>query len=136
MAGNLKWNLITGLIGFAGTLALSMQQNIIKTAFVQSLYSFVFLFLITFLARWFLGLIVQSSQMPPGLAEELTKELDKEEATRGLNVDLATPDDTFLNAGAEEQSGFAPLNPPKLSTALGERKPEDAVRALRQMTDE
>lgn len=134
MAGNVKWNLMTGLIGFAGTLALSMPHNLLKTAFIQSLYSFIFLFLITFLARWLLGLVTQSAQTPDSAAEAVSRELEREEEIRGTRIDLATPDDAPVLYQAEADTGFAPLNPPKLSTDLGER-PEDVVKAIRQMTD-
>lgn len=137
MAGNLKWNLITGLIGFGGTLALSMPHNILKTAFIQSLYSFIFLFLITFLARWLLGLVAQSAQTPESAAEAVTRELEREEEIRGTRIDLATPeDDSPMLPQAAMDTGFTPLNPPKLSTDMGEHRTEDAVKALRQMTDE
>lgn len=136
MAGNLKWNLVTGLIGFAGTLALSMPHNILKTAFIQSLYSFIFLFLITFLARWLLGLIAQSAHTPHAEAEAISRELERQEETKGLKIDLATPDDSAILPQAEADSGFMPLNPPKLSTDFGERQTADAVKAIRQMTDE
>ncbi|RAV03535.1 hypothetical protein [Paenibacillus sp. YN15] len=135
MAGNVKWNLVTGLIGFAGTLALSMPHNILKTAFIQSLYSFIFLFLITFLARWLLGLVAQSAQTPDSAAEAVSRELAREEDIRGTMIDLATPDDAPVLSQTEADTGFAPLNPPKLSTDLGERQVADAVKALRQMTD-
>ncbi|MFM9327089.1 hypothetical protein [Paenibacillus mesotrionivorans] len=136
MAGNMKWNLVTGLIGFAGTLALSMPQNILKTAFIQSLYSFIFLFLITFLARWLLGLIAQSAHTPESAAEAVSRELEREEEVRGTRIDLATPeDDSPVLPQAETDTGFTPLNPPKLSTDFGEHRTEDAVKALRQMTD-
>lgn len=137
MAGNLKWNLVTGLIGFGGTLALSMPHNILKTAFIQSLYSFIFLFLITFLARWLLGLIAQSAHTPESAAEAVTRELEREEETRGTRIDLATPDDqAAILPHAEVDTGFTPLNPPKLSTDLGEQRTEDVVKAIRHMTDE
>ncbi|MNC56894.1 hypothetical protein D3C75_1065180 [compost metagenome] len=135
MAGNFKWNLVTGLIGFAGTLALSMPHNIWKTAFIQSLYSFIFLFLITFLARWLLGLIAQSAQSPDSAAEAVNRELEREEETRGMTIDLATPDDSPMMPQAEGDTGFMPLNPPKLSTDMGEHSTEDVVKAIRQMTD-
>ncbi|MNN85874.1 hypothetical protein D3C81_2032080 [compost metagenome] len=88
------------------------------------------------MARWLLGLIAQSAQTPESAAEAVTRELEREEEVRGTRIDLATPeDDSPVLPQAETDTGFTPLNPPKLSTDFGEHRTEDAVKALRQMTD-
>lgn len=143
MIGTYKWNLITGLVGFLGTLAISMPRNIPKTAFIQSGYSFAFLFAFTFIVRWVLGVALHQPQSA-GDADLVDGESDD---AKGLHIDLATPEDVpqaaltasqpsaDAPAAAEETEGFTPLNPPKLSSKLGQ-EPEELARALRHMTTE
>jgi hypothetical protein len=133
MSGTIRWNLITGLVGFLGTLLVSMPQNIFKTALIQSCYSFAFLFLFTFVVRWVLGLMLAaSSSEGPTLPQATEQELAK-----GQTIDLATPSEDLLSAAdvpAEEEL-FAPLNPPKLSTKV-DQSPEELAQALRHMSEE
>jgi hypothetical protein len=134
MIGNFRWNLATGLVGFLGTLAVSLPRNIIKTALVQSCYSFVFLFIFTFVVRWVLGLALHSGRNP---GKEGLGGHDAELMTKGQTIDLATPEDGAVSTQADsgEEDIFAPLNPPKLSTKI-DKNPEELVKAIRHMSEE
>ena len=134
MIGTFRWNLATGIVGFLGTLLISMPHNILKTALTQSCYSFVFLFLFTFVVRWLLGTVLRSN----GVSEEaLASAAELNSAPKGQTIDLATPDDGSFPgmAPAAEDGGFSPLNPPKLTTKM-DHHPEELVKAFRQMTEE
>lgn len=138
MIGTYRWNLITGLIGFLGTLAISMPRNIPKTALVQSGYSFALLFVFTYIIRWVLGMVIHSTAAAEPLPEEsLEPEQEQELAHKGQSIDLATPDDQAYPdvPQPEEEEAFVPLAPPKLSTKL-EQDPERLAKALRQMSEE
>ena len=134
MAGTFRWNIVVGLIGFAVNLMISLPNNVMKTAFIQSGYSFIFLFLFTFLVRWLIGMILHSVEAPqvPDLQDTPSG------PTVGRTIDLATPDEDagMAAVGDSEQAeeGFAPLRPPKLSTKI-EQSPEELAQILRQMTE-
>ncbi|MDF2924699.1 MAG: hypothetical protein K0R57_3613 [Paenibacillaceae bacterium] len=133
MFGTFRWNLAIGLIGFVATLILSAPQNIMKTALMQSGYSFLFLFLFTYLLRWLLGTIIHTSDAG---SETPSPDSFEEPGTKGQTIDLATPDEkpAPVLASSPEEAAFAPLNPPKLSTKLGQ-DPEEMASALRRMTE-
>lgn len=148
MIGSYRWNLFAGGIGLVGTLLISLPNNIWETALIQSLYSFLSLFLLTFIIRWVFGFLIRTSNsgsFKPGVT------FDQEtDSPRGQTIDLSTPADgevilprvdqqqgTGTNpANLDEDSVFTPLNPPKLSTKLEQQDPEELVRALRRMTEE
>lgn len=132
MIGTFRWNLVSGMIGFIGTLFVSLPNNIMKTAFIQSCYSFAFLFFFAFVIRWVLGILIHSSGVGPQVPHQQS---DQDNLQRGQSIDLATPNEDSLSIDSVEDSLFAPLNPPKLSTKL-DQDPEELVKALRRMTDE
>lgn len=134
MIGTFRWNLVTGLVGFLGTLAVSLPHNIMKTALVHSCYSFVFLFIFTFILRWALGLVLHSSRKTGAEGPEARED---EFMIKGQTIDLATPEDGngAGQAASGEDDAFAPLNPPKLSTKI-DTNPEELVKAIRHMSEE
>lgn len=147
MIGSYRWNLFAGGIGLIGTLFVSLPNNIWETALIQSLYSFLSLFLLTFVIRWVFGFLIRTSNT--GSSKSGIKHGQETGSPRGRTIDLSTPADGDPNlpeveqqqgtgtsgAPTDEDSLFTPLNPPKLSTKL-EQDPEELVRALRRMTDE
>jgi hypothetical protein len=147
MIGSYRWNLFAGGIGLVGTLIISLPNNIWETALIQSLYSFLSLFLLTFIIRWVFGFLIRTSNA--GSLKAGAVHHQESDSPRGRTIDLSTPADgepilprveqqqgtgTYA-ASMDEDSVFTPLNPPKLSTKL-EQDPEELVRALRRMTEE
>lgn len=136
MIGSFRWNVVAGVIGLIGTFMISVSQNVMKTALVQSLYSFLFLFFFTFAVRWVLGILVSASEANadgPPVREEAA------DSFRGRNIDYSTPEDGAAppedNPEQGDQDGFAPLNPPKLTTKM-DQQPDELAKALRRMTEE
>lgn len=138
MIGSFRWNLLAGLIGFCGTMLISLPKNVWKTALVQSAYSFLFLFIFLFAVRWVLGFMIQASNASAP-AHAVPGDTKEEAFRKGQSIDLSTPDEGVYPqdpaAAPAEDSGFAPLNPPKLTTKL-DANPEDLVKALRHMSEE
>jgi hypothetical protein len=136
MIGSFRWNLFAGAIGLIGTFLMSISQNVLNTALIKSVYSFIFLFIFTFVIRWILGILVSASGVNPG--RDVPKE-EFAESHKGRSIDYSTPEDDPINskdhATEDDQLGFSPLNPPKLTTKL-DQDPEEIVKALRRMTEE
>lgn len=136
MIGSFRWNLYAGAIGLIGTFLMSFSQNVLSTALLQSFYSFAFLFFFTFLVRWILKILISASGAN---ADRNTSQEERTDAHKGQSVDYSTPaDDPLFNRDApaeDDESAFAPLNPPKLSTKL-DQEPEEFVKAIRRMTEE
>lgn len=134
MIGTFRWNLFAGTVGLIGTFLMSISRNVLGTALIQSFYSFIFLFLFTFLIRWILGILVHTSSAQASMPLHKGEQSDSH---IGKSIDYSTPDASPLPlAGSEEEdSGFAPLNPPKLTTKV-DQDPEELVKALRRMTEE
>lgn len=134
MRGTIRWNAALGLIGFTATFLFSIARNPIVTTCVRGVYSFVVLFVIGFVFRWILGII---------LSDAAPQHQHVETAGLGKQVDLSTPEeDESIYAILREPSNsepkasqFQPLQLPQLVTHL-EPKTEQAVKAIRHLTEE
>ena len=135
MKGNLRFNLVFGVIGFIWTLLFSLTNNLFMTSVIRGLVSFVAWFLLAFLLRWVWTVISspQEHASPQGGKEE-----DKQTGNR---LDLTTPDESDeLNEllkpkpdqSNENGNGFTPLNPPKL---VSTKDPEELAKAVRHLTE-
>ncbi|MEK3722188.1 hypothetical protein [Paenibacillus sp. FSL H8-0034] len=137
MIGTIRWNLLLGAVSFVVTLSTSLINNIWSTALIRSCYSFVLLFLLVFLVRWILGTFA-------GIDKIIDTD-GAEDDSKGSTLDLTTPDEEeSLNQmlkgsrdphASEGENGFAPLNPPKLTSKVN-LETGDMVQALRQMSEE
>ncbi|NOU93408.1 hypothetical protein GC093_09280 [Paenibacillus sp. LMG 31456] len=138
MLGTIRWNFIVGGISFVLTFLISIFNNIWLTTLLRSFYSFIILFAVVFLFRWVLGTIAGFNQLA------VTEALHQEPADdhKGTTLDMSTPDeDAALHdmlKGSNSSgggTGFAPLNPPKLSSKQNMDAGELA-QAVRHMTEE
>jgi energy-coupling factor transporter transmembrane protein EcfT len=140
MAGTIRWNFIVGGISFVLTFLFSIINNIWLTTLLRSFYSFLILFAFVFVCRWLLGTLAGINKLP--VNEELHHESAEEH--KGTALDISTPDEGAdlhqmlkgpLNANpAAGGSGFAPLNPPKLSSKSN-LDAGDLAQAVRHMTE-
>jgi hypothetical protein len=134
MMGTISLNLIIGAISFVITFIVSSFTNIWMTTLIRSCYSFIILFLLVFLFRWVLGTFAG-----------LDKTTNVTDENKGTALDLTTPDeDAALNQmlkdsldpnATETEPGFAPLNPPKLSSKVN-MESEELAQALRHISEE
>jgi len=141
MIGTIRWNFIIGLLSFAITFASSIVNNIWLTSLLRSTYSFLIVFALTFLFRWVLGTIAGLNRLNAPDSQDGT-----EEAGKGASFDATTPDedaalhqllkDSLDSKAPAADAGFAPLNPPKLSSKLDNIEPAEMAQAVRRMTDE
>lgn len=132
MIGTILWNVIGGLVAFVGTFLLSIQTNLFITSFLRGLYSFVIMFVLLFVARWVIGLLLHTKN--PVTDVQASKEIHKEteQSHVGKHFDLVTPDED-TNASSVIESDFSPLNPPKLETKT-ESDPERLAQAVRHLS--
>lgn len=135
MKGNLRFNLVFGVIGFVLTLVFSLTNNLFMTSVIRGLVSFVIWFVLAFLLRWAWGVL---SSPPSEIAPMSVSEEDKH---TGGRLDLTTPDESDeLNEllkqkpdlSSERGAGFTPLNPPKL---VSTKDPEELAKAVRHLTE-
>lgn len=136
MIGTFRWNLLAGTVGFIGTLLASFHSNVWSTVLIHSIYSFLILFLFTFVVRWVLNVLILSSGTG---SRPILESHESDGIRKGQSIDLSTPDDVGLplngDSGQGDQMEFTPLNPPKLTTKL-DNNPQELANALRRMTDE
>ncbi|GAA4871751.1 hypothetical protein GCM10023310_59220 [Paenibacillus vulneris] len=141
MIGTVRWNLIIGLISLVITFISSISTNIWTTSLLRSVYSFAIVFIVIFLFRWILGTIAGLNQLNTDLKDGVSDEEGK-----GAALDLQTPeDDASLHQMLKDSldpkapsmdSGFAPLNPPKLSSKTNSMEPGEMAQAVRRMAEE
>ncbi|TDF98204.1 hypothetical protein [Paenibacillus piri] len=141
MIGSIRWNFLVGGLSFALTFCVSIVNNIWLTTLLRSVYSFIILFLVVFACRWALGTLAGFNK--PAGAETLHDESAEEH--KGNTLDLSTPDEEadlhqmLRNSQDGKESaggtGFAPLNPPKLSSKSNLDAGELA-QAVRHMTEQ
>lgn len=141
MIGTIRWNFFIGLLSLVITFASSISTNIWMTSLLRSIYSFLIVFILVFLFRWILGTIGGLNQLhtEPGNAP-------LENESKGTAFDAQTPDDeasihqmlkdTIDPKAPAMDSGFAPLNPPKLSSKTSSMEPGEMAQAVRRMTEE
>lgn len=131
MIGTILWNVVGGGIAFAGTFLLSIQSNLLTTSLLRGFYSFIIMFVLIFVVRFVIGLLL----MPPQNSKELTTEEEAsyqdEQSHLGQKFDLVTPDEE-MNTSQALESNFAPLNPPKLETKI-EPDPMRVAQAVRHL---
>jgi hypothetical protein len=138
MYGTLNWNFLIAGVSSALTFVVSMMNNLLLTSLVQSLYAFGIMFLVAFVFRFLIGMLV-SINIPFNTDLDLTP-VDEDD-DKGRNVSLSTPDaDEYLqqiikqnyanNDGQGEEEGFQPLNPTRLSSAP-ETQADPLVEAIR-----
>jgi hypothetical protein len=144
MIGTIRINLVVALIAGIFTFLLSVGHNLFLTTCLRSLYSFVILFVLTFVFRFVLGVFAGTdffTPLPSDKAEDSDVHL-------GSQLDLATPDDDeatrqMLKKQLEKPGQpletddlpFSPLNPPKLVTK-DNLDPEQMAGALRRMSED
>ncbi|MWV43525.1 hypothetical protein GRF59_07745 [Paenibacillus sp. HJL G12] len=135
MKGNLRFNLVFGVIGFILTLLFSLTNNLFMTSVIRGLVSFVIWFVLAFLLRWAWTAV----SAPP--AEEAPVSGKDEDMPTGNQLDLTTPDESDeLNEllkqkpdlSNERGAGFTPLQPPKL---VSTKDPEELAKAVRHLTE-
>ncbi|WP_079910246.1 hypothetical protein [Paenibacillus sp. 32352] len=141
MIGTVRWNLIIGLISLVITFISSISTNVWTTSLLRSVYSFAIVFIVIFLFRWILGTIAGLNQLNTDLKDGVSDEEGK-----GAALDLQTPeDDASLHQMLKDSldpkapsmdSGFAPLNPPKLSSKTNSMEPGEMAQAVRRMAEE
>lgn len=140
MPGKLRYYLLSGLIGFLITFAVSAGNNLFMTSFIRGLISFAVWFLLAFAASWMLGFL---KEMPGDYVPGQEAGPAAEEG-KGGNLDLLTPDESEqLNdllkpapSVSEVEMQFAPLNPPKLVKTPDDKDPEELVKVVRHLTEE
>ncbi|MHA6484375.1 hypothetical protein ACX1C1_20990 [Paenibacillus sp. strain BS8-2] len=154
MLGTWRWNAGFGIAGVGLTVIFSLGNNPISVILMRCIYAFVSFFIIAFIARFVLAIILK----PPGIAPEFS---DSELADqRGVELDLKTPDESeALNQLLKEQlqphtipaqkpvpepatsgdsngsNSFKPLSPPQLVSTAG-KQPEELAKAVRHLTGE
>lgn len=122
-----------GLLAFIFTVLLSIQNNFILTSLLNGLYSFILLFIGTFLIRFIIGAFLQPKIEDQVHAEVLQQGEQQAESTHvGQHFDMQTPDDSADQQQSEAQP-FTPLNPPKLSTKEA-IEPERVAETVRHWT--
>ncbi|WP_282941843.1 hypothetical protein [Paenibacillus sp. RC67] len=141
MIGTIRWNFIIGLISLVITFISSISTNIWMTSLLRSIYSFFIVFILVFLFRWVLGTIGGLNQLNTD-----SKKTSVDDESKGTAFDAQTPDDdasihqmlkdTLDPKAPAMDSGFAPLNPPKLSSKTNSMEPGEMAQAVRRMTEE
>jgi len=143
MIGSYVWNLIIG--GLSGIMAFALAYsnvNTFATSLVRGLISFVVMFLLTYLFRWLMALIIQDT----------LKDQDRiREVSAGAKIDLKTPEEDInltdlLNtppptATSEAKQPFEPFTPPRIKRVDqgGEQAASDpalAAKAVRRLTED
>ncbi|TYP77630.1 hypothetical protein [Paenibacillus methanolicus] len=145
MIGTWRWNAALGIIGGLLTMLASMGGNGLLISAVRCVYAFVAFFVLGFLFRAALAMILR--QPAPSSETILTDELEDE--SKGRRVDYATPDESDElsdllreqmngkqpSVNSEEQPVFKPLQPEKLMSTQN-RDPEELAKAIRHLTGE
>lgn len=129
MIGQTKWNVIVSSLGMVLTIFISLQRNVWLTSLQRGVYTFIALFILTFIVRWLLYTIVHFNA----------------NRTVGSRVNLSTPaDHDVLNTPLPEEQQdeqrykeqpqqLNPLKLPKLETTA---EVEEAVKVIRHMSEQ
>lgn len=140
MIGTIRINFIVACAAFFITFLLSVGDNLFWTTCMRSIYSFLILFVLTFLFRWVLGIVIGPYH---SFIEEQQEQLSADPQV-GSQLDLVTPDEDettrqMLKQNTqphqEAESLFSPLNPPKLATK-NHLDPEQLAGALRRLSED
>jgi energy-coupling factor transporter transmembrane protein EcfT len=145
MIGTIRINWIVSLVAGIFTFLLSVGNNLLLTTCLRSLYSFVILFILTFVFRFLLAVFGGTDFFTPLGSGQSESESD--EGHLGSQLDLATPDvdeatrqmlrKNMDNPGQtfDDDLPFSPLTPPKLITK-NNLDPEQLAGALRRMSED
>jgi hypothetical protein len=145
MIGTIRINWIVSLVAGIFTFFLSLGNNLFLTTCLRSLYSFLILFILTYVFRLLVTVFGGTEFFTPLASEQ--SESESEEGHLGSQLDLTTPDDdeatrqmlrtNMDNPGQtlDDELPFLPLNPPKLITK-NNLDPEQLAGALRRMSEE
>lgn len=138
MLGSIRWNLALGLAGMLLTFIFSLGNNGFAVSCLRALYAFIAFFLVCYLFRGALQLIVSSA----GIGNEQPSGAEQSEV--GTVVDLQTPDEgESLNdmlkaqldpgqAGGPAAAEFKPLEPQRVFT-VEDGNPEELAQAVRHL---
>lgn len=141
MFGNIRINFLAGIIGLIITFFVSFSSNLLSTSLFRAGAAFMIWFLLAFLLRLVMGSILASSPDKGG-----PDNLEEGQETKGAQLDVFAPNDDealkdILNYAQAEpheeqkkqsavESGFEPLNPPKLVRTKDAEELAQAVRHL------
>jgi hypothetical protein len=142
MIGTIRINWIVSLVAGIFTFLLSVGNNLFLTSCLRSLYSFVILFILTYVFRFLLAVFGGTDFLTPRGSES-----GSDDGHLGSQLDLSTPDDdeatrqmlrnNMDNPGQilDDDLPFSPLTPPKLITK-NNLDPEQLAVALRRMSED
>jgi hypothetical protein len=130
MIGKWTWNLYTALGGAVLTFLFAIQNNLVTTSILRSIYAFVCFFVLTYVVRFLLGTAA-------GLREMDEPDEDAGRSGVGGTIDLTTPPEGGLPseaAAAEEEDAFKPLTAKQLPN-IPSTDPMKVAAAVRKMSD-
>lgn len=134
---NIRFNLLVAVFGFVLTFITTSINNIYTTSLVRASIAFVIWFVIAFVFRWVLGVMTAQAEDK----DEGDSEVELESVQKGTRFDLTLPNDNeeindLLKPKPEsstgDDTGFTPLNLPKLVSA---QDPEQLAKAVRHLTE-
>ena len=141
MFGSVRINFLAGIIGLILTFFVSYNNNLLSTSLFRSGAAFIIWFLLAFLLRLVLGSILAPPPDKGGVDS-----LEDGHEMKGAQFDVVAPNDEealkdILNYAQPEpneekkkqsavESGFEPLNPPKIVRTKDAEELAQAVRHL------
>lgn len=143
MIGTWRWNVGFGAVGGMMSLLFSMSGNTFAVSCVRGLYAFAAFYVLAFLFRAVLRLVVMPQPSVPALHSE--QQGNGNEA--GSTFEAVTPDEseelhemlksdpngrTAATTGAQSIQ-FQPLKPPQLVSTQN-KDPEELAKAVRHLT--
>ncbi|AOZ94245.1 hypothetical protein [Paenibacillus crassostreae] len=135
--GKLRINLMVGALGFVVTFLFTSINNLYMTSFIRALFAFAIWFILAVVFRWVIVITTSTSHAEADEESALESTHDQ----RGTHFDLKLPMDSeeindLLKPKPESSNGgdtgFTPLNPPKLVSA---QDPEQLAKAVRHLTE-
>ena len=147
MLGTWRWNVAFGISGIALTALFSFGNNPPAVVMLRGLYAFAAFFLLAYIARVVLALILK----PPTMS--FSAEPLEEQVEIGQQLDLSTSDEgndlnellkAQLQGGSSDDSSanqarqvaeFRPLAPPQFVSTTN-KQPEELAKAIRHLTGE
>ncbi|WP_238653769.1 hypothetical protein [Paenibacillus piscarius] len=138
MSKKLLLNVAAGLVGFVITFLANNGHNVVGTSLIRGIYGFIIWFVLAFLLRWVLSVIIGNSDEsgdvesgPSGLGDGLGGKLDISTPDEEQELkDLLTPK---KDNESTEHGDFKPLQPPKL---VSMKDPEELAKAVRHLKEE
>lgn len=125
MVGTIRQNIVLAGIAFLVTLVMALTGNLFLVSLKRALFAFILFFILAYPIRWLLAMVIGT---PP------------ESVQAGSQIDLVTPPDPTgreANGEADEQDGgFAPLVPPRITRAEEAQDPAKIANILRRLTDD